>query len=159
MSEPREFLTKDLVGVMFINGNCVRYDIVINYMAIENYYSKNTNGWEIYKSFQRASCHDPEKYQKKFITLIDSFEKRGNLTKQYPLGVYWGEEEPKRIRDGSHRFASILYFKYDTVFCNIWGCLISRRLCGENRLRRRSFSGIEREILLNKALQILEEWK
>lgn len=84
-----------------------RIDVVVRYLAIEDYFEKNEIGYALYKKMQ--SERDPESdtdlYLEKFKSLIKSFEKQG-FDLKHPITV----NKKNELVDGSHRLACALYF-------------------------------------------------
>lgn len=83
-----------------------RYDIVVRYLAVENYYQKNKNGFLLYEKMQKArkGVENVQAYTDNLKNLIASFEEKG----------YDGEseiecDEELWLLDGSHRMAMYLY--------------------------------------------------
>lgn len=97
------------------NFNCC--DICVRFLAIDNYYGKNTNGFEIYNEVQhyRVSTkkviprHQYDN-EEAFRKLIKSFENKG-FDKEYPLCL----NKNFMVIDGAHRLALALYFGIDKV--------------------------------------------
>lgn len=150
-----EIKTEDIIDTMYLGGKIIRYDIIFNYIGIENHYLKNDYGWSYYEKFYKSSGYDPCQWEKKFIELIDSFDKNGNMTKKYPICM--SLDRTRRIRDGSHRFSCVLYFNYPSIFAYVRDCP-KRKNFDERSLRKRGFSGHEIRVLKYKALQILERF-
>ena len=101
--ETKDFFQKEIDQ----NGEFNRYDTIVRFLAVENYYGENDYGFELYRKMQKK--RNPEDYESKdrqetFERLIRSFEKSG-LSDRYPLEV----SNKLKLLDGSHRFALILY--------------------------------------------------
>lgn len=98
-----------LEDILFNNvrlGELLRCDIVVRYLAIENYYNKNSFGFDLYKKMQdkRIGEEYGDKAVKQFKILIDSYEKNGyDYESAIVLDCNLG------IIDGSHRVALGLY--------------------------------------------------
>jgi len=100
------------------NGNFNRMDIVVRYLAIEQYYGKNNSGYELYTKMQqkRAQYTGPRKVKNKniqrkshdlskFKELITDIENNGyNVLEKININ------HKLKLRDGSHRIACALYF-------------------------------------------------
>lgn len=99
--------------------NAVRddYSMAIRYFAIDHYYGKNLNGYEIYKKFLSLFINEKtaERRLEQFITLIKSWEQNG-----YDANRCSSIFEDYRILDGMHRIAVASYFNYGFVMCNIY---------------------------------------
>ena len=101
--ETKDFFQKEIGG----DGDFNRYDTIVRYLAVENYYGKNDFGFELYRRMQKSrnpKTYESKNYQETFERLIRSFEKFG-FDDRYPLEV----SNELRLLDGSHRFALILY--------------------------------------------------
>ena len=86
----------------------LRWDMVVRYLAIENYYGKNDYGFALYEKMQRKRMGDewPVQAIPRFKALIESYEKKG-----YDLDSAVEVNEKLELWDGSHRMALGLYFK------------------------------------------------
>lgn len=127
--EPVEILTKDLWRGCFNSRHrrFMRYDVVVNYLAIENHYGKNDIGWNLWNKYHingklsvirhKKILIDVVRAKQEFVKLIDSFEKMGNLTKKYPLII--ADIGRIHIREGSHRMACGLYFGCEKLYGRI----------------------------------------
>lgn len=89
-----------------------RYDIVVRYLAIENYYNKNNFGFALYKKMQelRNPLENSEDYVRKFKELIASFENRG-----YDITSEIETDKEMLIEEGAHRVSCALYFGIDIL--------------------------------------------
>jgi len=97
------------------NMNCC--DIWVRFLAIDNYYGLNDNGFKIYNDVQHyrvssKSIIPRHQYDNEaaFRALIDSFEKRG-FDNKYPLCL----NKNFMVIDGAHRLALALYMGIDKV--------------------------------------------
>lgn len=93
------------------------YRFAIRYLAIENYYNKNDNGFDIYaKSMTLCSGYDTAmKRLKGFCALIKSWEKNGYLADN----ACWIDSDYQAF-DGTHRITLAKYFNKETIICNIY---------------------------------------
>lgn len=108
--EKRQRITlKELLQSQCTHGDFNRMDIIVRYMAIEQYYGENRIGFALFNKMQKKrkqKKHD----LKRFKALIDSIEKYG----------YNGDSEIKvnkdrKLIDGSHRVACALYFNVNSI--------------------------------------------
>ncbi|WP_455664379.1 hypothetical protein [Phocaeicola sp.] len=93
-----------------------RYDIIVRYLAIKNYYGKNTFGVALYKKMQEARINKEwgEKSIEQFFRLIESYEYKGyDASSQIEL------DKTLRLMDGSHRCALALYHKKYIMSCKV----------------------------------------
>lgn len=96
----------------------LRLDIVIKYLAIENYYGLNEDGFELYSKLQAGITAENEQYQGIFSDistavykeLIESFEKGG-----YDLSSEITCDKNLRLLDGAHRMALCMYHNVPMV--------------------------------------------
>jgi len=154
----REYSVKDLVGDTMQEGHLRRFDIFINYMAIENHYGKNECGWRLYEKYEKGSGRNPLNSKNKFIGLINSFEENGFL-KRYPLLI--SAKGFLHVRNGAHRLASAMYFGCDSVTGRIKNCNAMSRLTNVNSalLLKRRFEKDEIKIIRSKQKQIFKEMR
>jgi hypothetical protein len=84
------------------NDKFNRYDIVVRYLAIENYYGKNDFGFDLYEKMQidRVGESSVESFKK----LLFSYEKNG-YDSSSEIELY----SDLHLFDGSHRIAIALY--------------------------------------------------
>ena len=89
-----------------------RYDIVVRYLAIENYYNKNDFGFALYEKMQkqRNPQENSADYLRKFKELIASFEKEG-----YDISSEIETDKEMLIEEGAHRVSCALYFGIETL--------------------------------------------
>ncbi|MDR0485029.1 MAG: hypothetical protein LBH40_07110 [Alphaproteobacteria bacterium] len=92
-----------------------RFDIIVRYLAIENYYGKNNYGFELYNKMQinRANYlnSDLPHTDERFKNLIKSVETVGFLTDKHPITI----NGLLKLKDGSHRVALALYHKIERL--------------------------------------------
>jgi hypothetical protein len=91
--------------------------MAVRYLALDNYYEKNTNGYEIYKRYLSLFNDDKtsEKRLVQFLELIKSWEQKG-----YDITKCSSIFEDYIIFDGLHRIAVASYFKQSFVMCDIY---------------------------------------
>ncbi len=82
-----------------------RMDIAVRYLAIEQYYGKNTIGYKLYNKMQHKRGQLKTHDLSRFIDLLKSVERNGyqyheKIKVNYNLG----------LKDGSHRVACAIYF-------------------------------------------------
>lgn len=98
-------------------ANSNRYDIVIRFLAVDEYYGFNSFGYELYYWFisQFSNCNTAKKRLEKFIQLIESIESKG-IEEEYPICLL----KDYSIIDGAHRYAIALYRGERQMKCNIY---------------------------------------
>jgi hypothetical protein len=94
-----------------------RYDIIIRYLAIENYYEKNNFGFKLYEKMQDARGNKKGygiESLVRFKELVKSYERSGyKKTSEIELN------KDLCLHDGSHRMALALYNKLEKISCKI----------------------------------------
>jgi hypothetical protein len=96
--------TDKFLAYQFKNKKFNRYDTIIRYLAVENYFDKNDFGFELYRKMQtkRGFVKGAEE---KFKKLIASVNENGfDECSALPVG------KNQELADGSHRLALALYF-------------------------------------------------
>lgn len=90
----------------------LRYDIVIRYLAIENYYGKNDDGFMLYRKMQDKRIREGygNESEERFRKLIASYE-GGGYRKDSCIVV----DKNLSLIDGSHRIALHLYLGLGTI--------------------------------------------
>ena len=84
-------------------GKFNRFDIIVRYIAIENYYGINKTGFELYEKMQNKRIGDGEARTSQFKELINSYENGYNDTSKISLNT------TLKLLDGSHRLALHIY--------------------------------------------------
>lgn len=96
-----------------------RVDLFVRLLAIDQYYGKNSYGFDLYEKMQRVRLEQVEvkkalegrEYSREtFTRLIQSFEKNG-FDSRFPLGI----DIDGKLYDGSHRLALSIYHKLDNI--------------------------------------------
>lgn len=90
----------------------LRWDVIVRYLAIEQFYGKNDFGFELYKKMQSKRIHVQygDESLKKFINLLKSIEKNG-----YDDTSCIVLNESLQLVDGSHRLALSLYHEIENI--------------------------------------------
>jgi len=100
----RYFCVADLFFNQFNSlGQYNRYDIIVRYMAIENYYGINETGFELYEKMQNKRIGREIERTKNFKELIQSYENGYNDISKIDLNA------TLKLLDGSHRMALHIY--------------------------------------------------
>jgi len=104
--------TEKLLAYQYKDGKFNRYDIVVRYLAIEEYFGKNDFGFDLYKKMQekrgylqRTDHKVVDNSLKKFISLIKNIDKNG-----FDECSLMSVDKNQTLIDGSHRVATALYF-------------------------------------------------
>lgn len=151
-----ELSLKDLFLINFQDEDTRRYDIVVRYLAIENYYGKNDYGFQLYKKMQELRTKK-DGYGalavKQFKKLIESYDKNG-YDKESRINVF----DNLKLLDGSHRMALGLYHHLKNISIRILpkeeSIDFSLKWFEEN-----NFIEEEINIIKNKGDELLNEWK
>lgn len=111
-----EMSISDLMLIQSDHEELLRWDIIVRYLAIENYYGKNDYGWELYRKMQKIRICDgyEEQAVEQFKNLIGSYEKSG-YDKSSGILV----DKNLHLIDGSHRIALALYHGIPNITVNI----------------------------------------
>lgn len=93
------------------------YGMAIRYLALDNYYGININGYKFYKKYLSLfnSYETSERRLIQFVELIKNWERNGYDTSKCS-SLY----EDYRIFDGAHRIAVASYFNQGFVMCDIY---------------------------------------
>lgn len=162
----RCFTIKDLLSPSFDGNYFMRLDVVINYLAIENYYGKNDYGWKMHDKWEKTSrINDPIESKSRFIELIKSFETDGDMTKIHPVKI-GTMDGSLRVRDGAHRLACCIYFGYEKMYGYIKNprrMKIVKRYksmvdAGSRTLVKRGFAQDDLVVIKNKRDEILKRF-
>lgn len=92
--------------------NLFRYDIIVRYLVVSEYYKNSDKGFEIYRKMQDKRMGDGYSVgaEQRFKSLISSYEKNGyDENSRIILDRNYG------LIDGSHRIAMALYYGYDNI--------------------------------------------
>lgn len=135
-----------------------RLDVVVKYLAIENYFNKNDYGFALHQKLQslrqRQSANMPEGYEKlsseAFRNLIQSVEREG----------FWENAEitcDSRLflLDGAHRLAVCLYFNVPKVRVKVVDQEINVLPFTLDYLREGGFTEEEIHIIREKAEELM----
>lgn len=112
--------TSDLFLAQFKDGKFNAVDVIVKYLAIENYYGKNCNGFNLYNKMQNKRVK--ENWNDRFISLIKSVEKKG-----FKDDSYIETDLNYSIHDGAHRLALALYFGIDNLNVKVFNTELYRR--------------------------------
>jgi hypothetical protein len=90
-------------------GEFNRFDTIVRYMAIEEYFNKNKIGFALYNKMQNKRGAQPG-YEERFRTLIKSVNHNGFFDK-YSIPI----DSHGNLIDGAHRLALAIYFDENLV--------------------------------------------
>lgn len=134
--------TNDLFLGQFINDNYNAYDIIVKYLAIEQFYGKNDFGFDLYNKMQKIRTG--KDWQKRFEELIKSFESG------YDEKSYIETDLNYSIHDGAHRTAIAMHNGIDNLNVKLFNTYLYRRLYGFDWFLENDFTKNEKEIILKK---------
>lgn len=102
----------DVFFIQFTGKELWRYDMVVRYLAIENYYGQNALGFDLYRKMQNARVEEgySEQAEIRFKQLIASYENEG-YDKESKIVV----DKNLKLIDGSHRMALAIYHNQPTI--------------------------------------------
>lgn len=149
------------VPVDDIVRNCFDYRIAVRYLAIEQYYGKNTFGYDLYVRAMALSCDQTtaEKRLTQFQNLIHSWEISGYQQKKKIC-----LDEGNAILDGAHRVTLAKYHGMESVCCDIFRrapdfrvWMGSETLMEKKTLRNGAFTSDELETIEHTYLRLRGE--
>ncbi len=100
---------RSLISAEYVGSSYSRYDTIVRFLAVENYFDKNEYGFDLYEKMQ-AARGVPEGYVERFRHLIERVSQHGFDWKS-ALDV----TRDGYLLDGSHRLALALYFDVPAV--------------------------------------------
>ena len=144
------YSVKDILLAQFVDGECVFYDIAVRLLAIEQYYGKNTIGYDLYTRMQAESG---DFWLKRFILLIQSYENNG-YQHSNPIEI----DEKLTIMDGAHRLALALYHNEEFIPATMYQARFKRRVT-YNWLWEANYSREEIALIHQKAIELFNNCK
>lgn len=111
----------DVLLSQFNDGKCAFYDITVRLLAIEQYYGKNSIGYDLYTRMQKNSGNGSF-WKDRFIKLIQSYEKEG-----FDVNMSIDVDENLVLLDGAHRLSLALYHGLECIPVKIHKGCIKRR--------------------------------
>ena len=100
-----------------------RWDLIVRYLAIENHFSENDYGWELFRkmrihqSSEFGDGHKQTDYDQSartaFERLADNMKHQG-YNKKFPIPIH---AESLRLNGGAQRFMCALYFGLEKIPC------------------------------------------
>lgn len=138
----------DLFLAQYVENEFNAVDIVVKYLAIENFYGKNDFGLELYRKLQLKRVN--EDWNERYIKLMKSFETGIDMESWLQLDLNYS------IHDGAHRLALALYHGYEYVPVNIFNVDIHRRYYGWKWFEDNDFTKSEIALIYQKLNEILE---
>lgn len=142
----RKIRTNDLFLAQHHNDEYNAFDIVVKYLAIENYYKQNDFGLALYRKMQTKRVG--EDWTERFQELMVSFESGMDPQSWIKTDLDYS------IHDGAHRLALALYHDIKEVPVKIFNLRQQRRYYGIKWFRDNDFSEEEIGIIRNKYEEI-----
>ena len=137
-----DFPTNDLFLAQFKGMNFNAVDIVVKYLAIENYYGLNDFGFDLYKKMQMLRTG--KDWNDRFISLIKSVENSYDNESKIETDLNYS------IHDGAHRTALALFHNKKNVPVRLFNTSIYRRSYDLSWFYKNLFTKEELEIIKNK---------
>ena len=144
--ETGKLLSRQMVGTVFN-----RMDIIVRYLAIEEFFGLNDFGWTLYRKMQERRGPFPHS-EDNFRALLRYIVEKG-FDPHSRIKV----DEAQRLIDGSHRMACALYFGEKEVPVEIVPGKFDVRY-GIEWFERVGFTPSELEIIQNKKGEIFKKW-
>lgn len=142
--------TNDLFLAQYYNNDFNAVDVVVKYLAIENYFGLNQVGFSIYEQMQQKRIN--ENWNERFKLLINSVEKRGYL-ENFPIQT----DVNYSIHDGAHRLALALFLGIKNVNVEIFNVEKVRRSYTLAWFKEYKFTQQQLEIIKTKLQELLEK--
>lgn len=139
--------TTDLFLAQYVNNDFNAVDVAVKYLAIENYYGKNTYGFELYRKMQIKRIG--ENWTERFKNLIRSFEGGMDMTSWIEADVNYS------IHDGAHRLALALYHNYDNIHVRVFDVEVQRRTYNLEWFVDNGFTNEEIHLIHLKLMELL----
>ena len=107
-----ELSIADLLNLYSRNGELLRCDIAVRYLAVKEYHEGSDRGFDLYRKMQDKRRGDgySETAVKQFRELIDSYDKNGYDRESRIL-----LDRKLGLIDGSHRIALAIYYGYRNI--------------------------------------------
>ncbi len=140
--------TAKLLAKQMRKGKFNRYDIIVRYLAIEQFYNKNTIGFDLYNKMQRKRTNAKSDTIQRMISLAQSIENFGFNNQS---GIFI--DRNFHLVDGSHRFASSLYFNRYEIPTNIYR-IRKKIYYNVDWFKNNGFDDKELEVILQKKDEI-----
>ncbi|MDO5557798.1 MAG: hypothetical protein Q4G05_06155 [Clostridia bacterium] len=137
-----ELPVTDLFLAQYVQNKFNAIDIVIKYMAIENYYGQNDYGFDLYKKMQLKRVN--EDWSERYIKLIKSYEYNKNVKSNIELDLNYS------IHDGAHRMALSLYHIKENILSEVFNIERTRREYGINWFKENNFNNFQLQLIDDK---------
>lgn len=140
--------TAKLLAKQMRNGKFNRYDIIVRYLAIEQFYNKNAIGFDLYNKMQKKRTNAKSDTIQRMVSLAQSIENFGFNNQS---GIFI--DRNFHLVDGSHRFASSLYFNRPEIPINMYR--VKKKIYySEDWFKKNDFNDKELDAILQKKDEI-----
>lgn len=139
--------TTDLFLSQYVNNDFNAVDVVVKYLAIENFYCKNTYGFELYRKMQTKRIG--EDWTERFKNLIRSFENGMDMSSWIEVDINYS------IHDGAHRLALALYNHYEDIHVRVFNVEAQRRTYNLEWFVTAGFTNEEVQLIQLKMMKLL----
>lgn len=140
--------TNDLFLSQYIGNEYNAVDIIVKYLAIENYYGINNYGFDLYNKMQQARIN--EKWDDRFKSLIKSIEQ------SYKDDSFIETDLNYSIHDGAHRTALALFHNVKNIPIRLFNTFLYRRDYSLPWFISNNFSDEELSLINNKLNDLLD---
>ena len=141
--------TVDLFLSQYTNNEFNAVDIVVKYLAIEEYYGKNNYGFEMYRKMQMKRVG--EDWNERFKQLIKSFESGIDMKLWIEVDLNYS------IHDGAHRLALAIYHECPNIPIRVFNVDVIRRTYNLKWFVDSGFSNNELNIIQDKLMELLNK--
>ncbi len=143
--------TGKLLAKQFVDNHFNRLDVIVRYLAIEEWAGKNDFGFALYNKMQ-GERQAPGGSEDRFRTLIKSVADNG-----YDCHSRICVDLDQRLMGGSHRLALALYFNVPDISIEI-AADSSKVQYGAEWFRRHNFTDKEMENIENKRRRVFRDY-
>lgn len=143
------FPTKDLFLAQYKNTNYNAIDIIVKYLAIENYYGINNYGFYLYNKMQYLRTN--KEWEERFKKLIESMERGYNGQSFIETDLNYS------IHDGAHRTALSLFYNIKEIPLRLYNTSVYRRDYDLSWFYDNNFNNDELFLIKNKLDELLDK--
>lgn len=148
-----EFAVKDILLAQFHDGEGAFHDIAVRLLAIEQFYGKNSIGYNLYSKMQERHFEYGTFWLERLKRLLQAYEAKED-------GVYAPIDVDERLHiiDGANRLAIALYEDQEFMLVRVHNTKIDR-VCGYNYIRELNFTDEESKLIHEKAIELFKRCK
>lgn len=141
--------TRDLFLAQYRDNDYNAIDIIVKYLAIENYYGLNNFGFDLYNKTQRIRTN--KDWDNRFKKLIESIESK------YDVSSFVETDLNYSIHDGAHRTALALFHNIDELPLRLFNTSLYRRTYNLDWFKENNFTDEEIFIIEEKLKELLKK--